>query len=274
MSTGPAGWHPDPYGRNEYRYWDGQQWTSAVSSGGVQATDAPIAAPQGPPAYVAPVAPGESDQRSAASPLARTWRKFRALPLWAQVVAWVALLAIVGALGSSGKNDSKASGEPIVVDSGSASKSTTSPAADPTSTVVATTATTEAATTTSAPPPPTTPPTPAPTSQAPARPTMTPSQQAAVRSAESYLEFKGFSRQGLIDQLSSEYGDQFSVADATFAVESLTVDWNEQAARSAQSYLEFKGFSCQGLIDQLSSEYGDQFTAEQARFGAAQVGLC
>mgnify|MGYP000157851253 FL=1 len=103
---------------------------------------------------------------------------------------------------------------------------------------------------------------------------MTPSQQAAVRSAESYLEFKGFSRQGLIDQLSSEYGDQFSVADATFAVESLTVDWNEQAARSAQSYLEFRGFSCQGLIDQLSSEYGDQFTAEQARFGAAQVGLC
>lgn len=29
----------------------------------------------------------------------------------------------------------------------------------------------------------------------------------AYRSAQSYLDYKGFSKQGLIDQLSSEYGD-------------------------------------------------------------------
>ena len=84
----------------------------------------------------------------------------------------------------------------------------------------------------------------------------------------------GFSRQGLIDQLSSEYGDQFSVQDATAAVDSLHVDWNAQAVRSAQSYLEMSGFSCQGLIDQLSSPYGDKYTVDQATYGARQAGIC
>ena len=93
----------------------------------------------------------------------------------------------------------------------------------------------------------------------------------ARRSAESYLEFRGFSRQGLIDQLSSEYGDQYPVEAATAAVDSLAVDWNAQAVRAAESYLEFQAFSRQGLIDQLSSEYGDQFTVEQATHGANAV---
>ncbi|MBK6311995.1 MAG: Ltp family lipoprotein [Candidatus Microthrix sp.] len=88
------------------------------------------------------------------------------------------------------------------------------------------------------------------------------------------MDFSGFSRQGLIDQISSEYGDQFSVQDATAAVDSLNVDYNAEAVQSASSYLEFSGFSCQGLIDQLSSEYGDQYTIDQANFAASQVGLC
>ena len=35
----PAGWHADPTGRNEQRYWDGQGWTAHVVRGGVQASD-------------------------------------------------------------------------------------------------------------------------------------------------------------------------------------------------------------------------------------------
>ncbi len=35
----PAGWHADPTGRYEQRYWDGQGWTSHVVRGGVQASD-------------------------------------------------------------------------------------------------------------------------------------------------------------------------------------------------------------------------------------------
>lgn len=104
--------------------------------------------------------------------------------------------------------------------------------------------------------------------------TLTAQQQLAADSATSYLSLKGFSRQGLIDQLSSEYGDKYAVKDATAAVDSLTADWNEQATRSATSYLSLKSFSCAGLIDQLSSQYGDKFTKAQATYGAHHTKAC
>ena len=99
-------------------------------------------------------------------------------------------------------------------------------------------------------------------------------QKNAVRSAESYLRLQGFSRAGLIAQLSSEYGDGYTVSDATAAVDSLSVDWNDQAARSATQYLSMMGFSCAGLTEQLSSEFGDQYTQSQAAYGAQQAGAC
>lgn len=99
-------------------------------------------------------------------------------------------------------------------------------------------------------------------------------QRNAVRSAENYLSFKGFSRDGLIDQLSSSYGDGYDRADATIAVDSLSVDWNEQAVRAAELYLQLMGFSCTGLIEQLSSDAGDKFTQSEAAYGAQQAGAC
>ena len=114
--------------------------------------------------------------------------------------------------------------------------------------------------------------------EAPSKPEMTTSQENAVKEALTYLSSMAFSRQGLIDQLSSEYGSQFPLADAEFAVTYLEknseVDWNEQAAKSAREYLDSQSFSCNGLIDQLSSEYGSQFTSSQATYGATQAGLC
>ena len=103
---------------------------------------------------------------------------------------------------------------------------------------------------------------------------LTTAQRNAARSAQAYLNMSGFSRRGLIDQLSSQYGEQFSVEDATAAVDSLDVDWNTQAARSAAAYLKMSGFSCRGLIDQLSSQHGDKYTVEQATYGAKQAGAC
>jgi len=41
----------------------------------------------------------------------------------------------------------------------------------------------------------------------------------AVESAESYLDFGGFSRQGLIEQLTSDAGDGYTQAQAEFAVD-------------------------------------------------------
>lgn len=38
-SSAPPGWHPDPSGRHQFRYWDGHIWTAHVSSYGVTAHD-------------------------------------------------------------------------------------------------------------------------------------------------------------------------------------------------------------------------------------------
>lgn len=103
---------------------------------------------------------------------------------------------------------------------------------------------------------------------------LTQPQQNAVRSAKQYLNMKGFSRDGLIHQLSSEYGDGYTIADSTAAVDSLNVNWNQEAVRSAKQYLQMKGFSCQGLIKQLSSSFGDKYTVSQATYGAQQAGAC
>ncbi|WP_338760700.1 Ltp family lipoprotein [Nocardia vulneris] len=90
---------------------------------------------------------------------------------------------------------------------------------------------------------------------------ITSSQRNAIRSAQQYLDYSAFSRSGLIHQL--EY-EGFATADATFAVDSLNVDWNEQAAKSAKQYLEYTSFSRSGLIDQLVYE---GFMRAQAEYG-------
>jgi hypothetical protein len=113
-----------------------------------------------------------------------------------------------------------------------------------------------------------------PTEEESAGSNLTLSQMNAARSARQYLSMTGFSRDGLIDQLSSDAGDGYSVADATAAVDSLSVDWNENAARSARQYLDMTGFSCQGLIEQLSSSAGEKYTRAQATYGARQAGAC
>ena len=113
-----------------------------------------------------------------------------------------------------------------------------------------------------------------PTTSAAPSSNLTVSQQNAVKSANGYLQTSGFSRQGLIDQLSSSAGEGYSVHDATVAVDSLNVDWNAQAVRSAKDYLHTSSFSCQGLVEQLSSSAGAQFTVAQAQYAAHQVGLC
>ena len=98
-------------------------------------------------------------------------------------------------------------------------------------------------------------------------PKETAGQANARKSAESYLEYQAFSRTGLIKQL--EY-EKFSTADATYAVDAVEVDWNEQAEKSAKSYLDTSSFSRQGLIDQLLYE---GFSQAQAAYGVGTTGL-
>ncbi|MCQ2446372.1 MAG: Ltp family lipoprotein [Clostridia bacterium] len=86
-------------------------------------------------------------------------------------------------------------------------------------------------------------------------------QRNALRQAQSYITVMAFSRSGLIDQL--EYSG-YSSEDATFAVDSLNVNWKEQAILKAKDYIDTMAFSRMGLIDQL--EYSG-FTTEEATYG-------
>lgn len=102
---------------------------------------------------------------------------------------------------------------------------------------------------------------------------MTVSQANAVQSAEKYLSMSAFSRSGLIQQLSSRYGEGYPEADAIYAVDHISVDWNEQAVRAAQQHLRERSFSREGLIHQLEAAYGDGFSHAEAVHGVNHTGL-
>lgn len=98
-------------------------------------------------------------------------------------------------------------------------------------------------------------------------PDETSGQKNARESAEQYLQTGAFSRAGLIKQLSSQYGDGYSKADAIYGATAVHANWNEQAAKAAKTYLANQPFSRSGLIQQLESAYGDGFTHAQAVYG-------
>jgi hypothetical protein len=112
-----------------------------------------------------------------------------------------------------------------------------------------------------------------PTTKAPTAKPLSAEEQNAIRSAQGYLEFTAFSRKGLIRQLSSDAGDGYSVKAATRAVDSLHINFNEQAYKSAKNYLQMTGFSRKGLIQQLESDAGEGFTHSQAVYGVNKAGL-
>ena len=91
--------------------------------------------------------------------------------------------------------------------------------------------------------------------------------------AISYLYTGHMSKQGLYDQLTSEYGSQMTVDEANNAINRIDplVNWNNLAILSAKSYRETGNLTGQALIDQLTSEYGSRFTPEQAQYGVLHI---
>ncbi|OKL48180.1 hypothetical protein BSR28_00235 [Boudabousia liubingyangii] len=94
--------------------------------------------------------------------------------------------------------------------------------------------------------------------------------EKATESAKQYLESIPFSRSGLIHQLT--YNGEFTEAEATQAVDSLNVDWNEQALRKAQEYVDSgMGLSKKGIAKMLSEKDIAGFTEEQTEYAIANV---
>lgn len=82
---------------------------------------------------------------------------------------------------------------------------------------------------------------------------LTLSQRIAVKYAEQYLSMQGFSRSALLQQLSVASEGEYNDADAAVAVDSLHINWLQQAVRHAKQELSTQSYSQAGLIQFLIS---------------------
>lgn len=90
--------------------------------------------------------------------------------------------------------------------------------------------------------------------------------KSALKKAESYSEIMHMSKQGIYDQLTSEYGEKFAPEAAQYAIENMEANWNENALQKALTYSETMHMSKQGIYDQLVSENGEKFLPEEAQY--------
>ncbi|MCT1920312.1 Ltp family lipoprotein [Brevibacterium luteolum] len=89
---------------------------------------------------------------------------------------------------------------------------------------------------------------------------------SALRKAETYSDMMHMSKKGIYDQLTSEYGENFSAEAAQYAVDNVKADWNQNALEKARIYQDEMAMSPNAIHDQLTSEYGEQFTSSEADY--------
>ena len=90
--------------------------------------------------------------------------------------------------------------------------------------------------------------------------------KSALKQAETYSEMMHMSKAGIYDQLTSEYGGQFTAEAAQYAIDNVEADWKKNALESAKTYQDMMAMSPNAIYDQLVSEYGGQFTPEEAQY--------
>lgn len=94
---------------------------------------------------------------------------------------------------------------------------------------------------------------------------------SALEKADTYVNYMYMSKAGLYDQLTSEYGEQFSEEAAQYALDNVDADWKANALEKAKSYQETMSMSPEAIRDQLVSEFGEQFTQEEADYAIANL---
>ena len=90
--------------------------------------------------------------------------------------------------------------------------------------------------------------------------------KSALIKANTYSDVMYMSKAAIYDQLTSEYGEKFSVEAAQYAIDNVNADWNENALKKAQTYQKSMSMSPEAIRDQLTSDYGEKFTAEEAAY--------
>lgn len=100
----------------------------------------------------------------------------------------------------------------------------------------------------------------------PAEPAVPTEYKNALRKAEQYSKMMHMSKQGIYDQLTSEYGEKFPAEAAQYAVDNLKADYNANALEKAKQYRDTMAMSNDSIYDQLTSDAGEKFTPEEARY--------
>lgn len=90
--------------------------------------------------------------------------------------------------------------------------------------------------------------------------------QNALEKAKTYSNLMNLSKQGIYDQLVSEYGENFPPDAAQYAIDHLDADYKANALAKAKTYYEEMNMSKAAIREQLISEYGEQFTEEEADY--------
>lgn len=94
---------------------------------------------------------------------------------------------------------------------------------------------------------------------------------SALAQADSYANTMHMSKQGVYDQLTSEYGGQFSAEAGKYAIEHVKADWKANALAKAKDYQKQQSLSPEAIRDQLSSEHGEKFTQAEADYAIAHL---
>ncbi|MBF2529960.1 Ltp family lipoprotein [Listeria welshimeri] len=95
--------------------------------------------------------------------------------------------------------------------------------------------------------------------------------ESALIKAQSYSDMMQMSKAGIYDQLTSEYGEQFSPEAAQYAVNNIEADFNINALGKAKDYQETMSMSPEAIRDQLTSEYGEKFTPSEANYAITHL---
>lgn len=90
--------------------------------------------------------------------------------------------------------------------------------------------------------------------------------KSALAKASQYSSVMHMSKQGVYDQLTSEYGEKFTAEAAQYGIDNVKADWNANALAKAKDYQDSMHMSPSAIRDQLVSSYGEKFTASEADY--------
>lgn len=88
----------------------------------------------------------------------------------------------------------------------------------------------------------------------------------ALKKATNYSDTMNMSKQGIYDQLISDFGEQFTESEAQYAIDNIKADFNTNALEKAKNYQDTMDMSIESIREQLTSSYGEGFTAEEAEY--------